>query len=355
MIATNFSPTSRPPSMQAVFAIWARSGAATRAGLVLALTCSLLAVQPARADLLLRYTFDETDLTNTPALDGGIAPAANGTFVNKATRTTKTPSGTGLALDLSDGISDWVSVGNPAKLNGLSSFTLACWLNLQADPAANDRLMEKQGADGGLGWRIITPTTGTISATNLRLSLQFALVAEADTANLVLATNQWIFLALTYDSTLGSGNAKFYRGGLTNAAALFSTQNFTKGDVVNTTNELQIFLALPCDSTLGSGNAKFYRGGLTNAAALFSTQNFTTGAVVNTTNELRIGSTAASTADRTPSAWFDDVRIYNTALSGLRTGECPRGYRLELRAAGLRDPAAKHQRFNRQQCDLLRS
>src|ERR1035441_5067928 len=203
MIATNFSPTSRPPSMQAVFAIWARSGAATRAGLVLALTCSLLAVQPARADLLLRYTFDETDLTNTPALDGGIAPAANGTFVNKATRTTKTPSGTGLALDLSDGISDWVSVGNPAKLNGLSSFTLACWLNLQADPAANDRLMEKQGADGGLGWRIITPTTGTISATNLRLSLQFALVAEADTANLVLATNQWIFLALTYDSTLG--------------------------------------------------------------------------------------------------------------------------------------------------------
>ena len=306
MIATNFSPTSRPPSMQAVFATWARSGAATRAGLVLALTCSLLAVQPARADLLLRYTFDETDLTNTPALDGGIAPAANGTFVNKATRTTNTPSGTGLALDLSDGISDWVSVGNPAKLNGLSSFTLACWLNLQADPAANDRLMEKQGADGGLGWRIITPTTGTISATNLRLSLQFALVAEADTANLVLATNQWIFLALTYDSTLGSGNAKFYRGGLTNAAALFSTQNFTKG------------------------------------------------AVVNTTNELRIGSTAASTADRTPSAWFDDVRIYNTALSGLRTGECPRGYRLELRAAGLRDPAAKHQRFNRQQCDLLR-
>ena len=306
MIATNFSPTSRPPSMQAVFATWARSGAATRAGLVLALTCSLLAVQPARADLLLRYTFDETDLTNTPALDGGIAPAANGTFVNKATRTTNTPSGTGLALDLSDGISDWVSVGNPAKLNGLSSFTLACWLNLQADPAANDRLMEKQGADGGLGWRIITPTTGTISATNLRLSLQFALVAEADTANLVLATNQWIFLALTYDSTLGSGNAKFYRGGLTNAAALFSTQNFTKG------------------------------------------------AVVNTTNELRIGSTAASTADRTPSAWFDDVRIYNTALSGLRTGECPRGYRLELRPAGLRDPAAKHQRFNRQQCDLLR-
>jgi hypothetical protein len=46
----------------------------------LTLTCLLLPNLAARADLLLRYTFDEG---SGPALDSGAAPATNGTFTGQ--------------------------------------------------------------------------------------------------------------------------------------------------------------------------------------------------------------------------------------------------------------------------------
>ena len=79
-----------------------------------------LVTTPGWADLRLHYTFDET---SGLALDSGITPSDSGTFINLAARTTSTPWGVGYALDLSRGNNDWVSAGNPAKLNGITNFT----------------------------------------------------------------------------------------------------------------------------------------------------------------------------------------------------------------------------------------
>jgi hypothetical protein len=223
-----------------------------------------LVTTPGWADLRLHYTFDET---SGLALDSGITPSDSGTFINLAARTTSTPWGVGYALDLSRGNNDWVSAGNPAKLNGITNFTITTWLNLRADAAANDRLIDKVSTSGGFGWRIIASTAGSISASSFSLALQITLNSEVDLGANLGADHQWVFLAVTYDGTSASGNVKFYRDDTNNGVGLLGTAS---------------------------------RSG---------------GAVPDTTSELRIGSTPASPSDRTPPAWFDDVRVFSTVLS----------------------------------------
>src|SRR6185312_5655063 len=97
---------------------------------------------PALASLQLNYNFDESAGGSTPALDTGLAPAANGIFTNQATRTASTPSGNGFALDLSDASNDWVSTPAPAKINGLTDLTLTAWIDLRGNPSTDDRLVD---------------------------------------------------------------------------------------------------------------------------------------------------------------------------------------------------------------------
>ncbi|MDE3066872.1 MAG: right-handed parallel beta-helix repeat-containing protein [Verrucomicrobiota bacterium] len=221
---------------------------------------------PGWTDLRLHYAFDEG---TGPALDSGIAPADDGAFVGLATHTTNTPWGTGRALDLSDGNNDWVTAGNPAKLNGLTNFTLTTWFNLRGDPANGDRLIDKVSGtpNGGFGWRIISPTSGTISASNFTLALQITLAQQTTLPVNIGADHQWIFLAVSYDGTGASSNVKWYKGDLNNGVSLLATTSRDSGPVIDTTNDL------------------------------------------------RIGSTPATTSDRTPPAWFDDVRVFSTVLS----------------------------------------
>jgi hypothetical protein len=214
---------------------------------------------------VLHYTFDEAAGGATSALDSGAGTAAKGTFVGNATRTTNSPLRSGFALDLSDGSNDWVTAGDPAKLNNLSNLTLTTWINLQGNPVVNDRVVDKLSTNGGFGWVINTTTANSVQ---FRFLANSTTGASANSTSNVNLSNQWVFLALTYDSTLANNNIRYYSGS-TNASV----------------------------TPLGGA------------------VSFNQGVIANTPNDLRIGSTPATGNDRTPPAWFDDVRVFNVVLS----------------------------------------
>ncbi|MEI8043740.1 MAG: LamG-like jellyroll fold domain-containing protein, partial [Verrucomicrobiota bacterium] len=226
----------------------------------------LLAGVAARGDLVLRYSFDEA---SGPALDGGKTPAADGTLVGAAARL---PNGSDQALNLNfAGATNYVSGGNPGKLNGLTNITLVTWLNLQAAPAVSDRLLDKLASAAGFSWKINTPNAGTVSAANFSLALHINSTTTVSTSGADTgADHQWVFMAVTYDGTASSGNVKFYTG-TTNGAV----------------------------TQLGSALSR-------NA-----------GKIADTSNDFRVGCVDYTTSDRTPPALFDEVRVYNTVLSAV--------------------------------------
>jgi hypothetical protein len=241
----------------------------------IAIGCLALSAQTTKATLLLHYTFDEG---SGNALDSsGATPTADGTFTANATRTAlgSTPGGTGYALDLTgNGAAfNWVGVtaaNGGSKLDVMQKFTLTIWVNMRSAPANTDRLLGRLSTTPfpGFDFMIGTPNSGTLGAGNFKLAMAVdtssAQGSTADTG----ADGTWRFVALTYDGSLTSQNVRFYTGG-TNTAV----------------------------TQLGSAITR-------NA-----------GTVDTTTAEFRIGSTVASGSDRTPPAWMDDARVYNTVLT----------------------------------------
>ncbi|HLS28301.1 MAG TPA: LamG-like jellyroll fold domain-containing protein [Opitutales bacterium] len=218
--------------------------------------------------LLLHYTFDEID---GDALDYGSAPAAPGVFSAPATRTASTPGGwsSGALNAVADNSN--VNTGNVEKLNGLASFTLSAWINLQGAPANGNRIMAKQLGSGnfdGFSFAMSTPTSGTIGADNFRLNL--ALGGESGfqfnlSAGNLNADKRWIFVAATYD---GAGNVSFY-----------------SGDVA------QEVVSLGAPVVSGVANP---------------------GTLASNTNDFRVASSSSATISAP--IWIDDVRVYSGAL-----------------------------------------
>src|ERR1700722_15633838 len=69
------------------------------------------------------------------------------------------------------------------------------------------------------------------------------------------------------------------------------------------------------DGTSSTNTLKFYCGTTSNCAVqLGDAVTFNAGAIINTTNDFRIGGAASTSSDRTPSAWFDDARVYSAVL-----------------------------------------
>ncbi len=229
-------------------------------------------IASARADLILHYTFDNAA---APTADTGTTPAANGNLYGGATIVTTTPSGTGGALSTGTGNNAYLSTGtgdtgDTQKLDSLSQITITGWLNLQADPLASttvDRLVSKWDKVGkGFELLVCAPLTGTSSASNFRL--QF--VVDNQVAQSTIATSAdhtWLFYAVTYNSV--TGTVTFYTG--TDAASVtqFGSSITLSG------------VGVPDDTTL----------------------------------PLEVGGSPTTDADRSPSAYFDDIRIYNTVLT----------------------------------------
>jgi len=232
--------------------------------LVVIIFCWTFVAGSSEATLLLQYTFDEASTGTVAALDNGQAPAANGSFNGNSTRVGTTPNGYSLgAMDTNGGVDDdYVTTGStPAKLNELTSFTLSAWINLQSDLSEFDRVISMHTSGGGGTGFDFFFEDGTLS---------LAVDANREFADTSFApeTNTWHFLAVTYDGNASSSNLLFYTG--------------QEGEAVT---------------------------------QLGSTLDLNEGPVDSTTADLRVGGTARSGLNRTPDAWFDDVRVYDEVLS----------------------------------------
>jgi hypothetical protein len=209
--------------------------------IVLALLFSFFSLAASAAPLL-HYNFDEG--TGTAAADSGTGAPAPGTLVG-ATWTTNTPQGYSAAAVDSSGASagnlKYVTGGDVDKIDGLSQFTLTAWLNLQATPSGNRRILAKQdgGAFDGFSWNISDPGNGaarSASAFGMRLfvggSTAFAFDPIPSSPSFVVdADNKWAFVAVTYDGTLTSNNTNYYAGSEDGTVSLLATTTVNGGTV----------------------------------------------------------------------------------------------------------------------------
>ena len=226
----------------------------------------------AQAALLVHYTFDNAA---DRLADTGTGTPAPLTAIGSNSFVTNTPSGSGAAYSNGAGSNAYLTTGtsgnpdtgtDPATTDGLTPFTVTLWVNLQAAPAVNDRLISDWNPvdlNQGFDLRI-----NSDSASNFQLGAVVNNNTQFSSANILTANNGWAFIAFTYDGTQATNNALLYTG-----TASAST------------------------STLG------------NALSINA------GAMVNNSNDLQIGGTAASGSDRSPSALFDDVRMYDSVLT----------------------------------------
>ncbi|MDA3874500.1 MAG: PEP-CTERM sorting domain-containing protein [Kiritimatiellae bacterium] len=76
-----------------------------------------------------------------------------------------------------------------------------------------------------------------------------------------------------------------------------------------------VFLAVTYDSTITEGENVFFYLGNEVSSVIQSDTGTQTGSIIASTQHLEIGGTPATSNDRTPSAFFNDVRIYDQALS----------------------------------------
>jgi hypothetical protein len=235
-------------------------------GLVFIALVSATPVMATPPTPLLQYTFDDGS-GNVDAADTGVAPPANGQFNGAATRTSNTPNGIGYALDVTtSGVNDYVHCGDPAKLDNSTTLsnalTLTAWVNLQAVPNAKDRIMSKISTVGGFDLYF-----NNASATAVNLNFDVNSTSGGCFSSAINMSQQWVFVAVTFDATKTANNVLFYTGGTNTVATLLNTTSLAKG------------------------------------------------LITNSANEFRVASTAASTSDRTPPAWIDDVRVYDSVLS----------------------------------------
>jgi len=230
--------------------------------IVLAAAVSLFAVAAHAQTLLLHYTLDGNG-TDTGSL------GKNGALVGSAAYTT-TSSGVGNfgeALSTANGTDDYLSAptGGNAAL-GLSAMTLAFWVNIDSG-ANSDRLISNITTTSGFDLFLANYSAGTGAGGADAFRLTFGINGTAGGNTVVsddaqYVSDKWLFIAVTYNST----SVKFYSG------------SETTGLVLNDTV------------------AK-------------------TGSIVASASNLEIGGTPATTSDRSPTALFNDVRIYDAALS----------------------------------------
>jgi hypothetical protein len=202
------------------------------------LTLALAASLPATAalhgqTLLLHWNFDEASSGTSDTIDYGSAPQVDGRFFTSATRTGETPAGFSLGAADVTALATSSVLANPTdlagKLNNLTTFTFSLWVNMQSSPANLDRIF-RAGNNTGFGIRVVTPPSGTISASNFGLTLD--LVGGAVPMNVsVNADNSWLFLAFTFDASLPADNVRLYVGTDSTGVSLASTAT---ASIVNT-------------------------------------------------------------------------------------------------------------------------
>ncbi|MCE5185925.1 MAG: hypothetical protein LLF76_07350 [Planctomycetaceae bacterium] len=159
--------------------------------------------------LVARYTFesgtaaDSSGSANHGVLNGGVSPV------------TDTHRGKVLSFDGANG--SYIRVTNSPSLNAVADqITVAMWL--YTNTTAVRQLIEKGGTSGSAWY---TAPWGIRLETDRRLHLHWGNVATLYSS--AIAANTWTHVALVYNSTLGSNQAKFYINGVLNSQADWTT------------------------------------------------------------------------------------------------------------------------------------
>lgn len=218
---------------------------------------STLATSSASAQVLLsRYTLDGvTTDSGSVGADGSLFGTA--AYINNA------PGDFTQSLNVNGAGSNYMQADVGSAYSGLQQLTVTFWVNLQGAPAENERFVSNMEASSFDGFDIRAATGG--SADSFRALYNVNQVSSPSVSTDISADNAWAFVAVTYDATLGANQVSYYAG----------------SEVIAT-------------SFLNSGN----QSGALDASSL-----------------LRVGGTPASGSDRTPPAYFSDVRVYSGVLN----------------------------------------
>lgn len=230
---------------------------------------------PLQAELRLHYAMDGYGFG-----DRGPAPTAAATEFGTVNVAKDTPAGFSCgALDTTASGSNYLTTGADVnKIDALPAMTVTFWLNLRANPQNYDCIMSDNPGlasappAGTGGWDVhIEGSGGSPTADNFKMSFMVCqssgsvINCNGSGSAAINADHKWVFVAVTYDA---SRIQRYYVGSETVPAAQ-------------------------------SGSTFIFSFPL-----------------LDNSTEFRVASdTAAPSVDRTPPAYIDDVRIYNTALT----------------------------------------
>ncbi|WP_309387617.1 LamG-like jellyroll fold domain-containing protein [Cerasicoccus frondis] len=243
---------------------------------VLMLAAGALAATAHGQTLLSHYTLDGSGVdTGSLDVDGSLNGAAS-----------YSTSGTGVgvfdqALSTGPGTNDYFFAETGGNF-GLSAITITMWVNVDVG-ASGDRLISNISSASNAGFDLylqnyVTGTDGDPDSFRLAFGVNSTSGAvQSISSNYV--SDKWLFLAVTYDATLGSDNVLFYSGDEATSVGLNSTLSKT-------------------------------------------------GSIAASPLNLEVGGTPVTPSDRTPTALFNDVRVYSgildsTALEAVRASTIP--------------------------------
>lgn len=210
--------------------------------------------------LLLQYNFNET---GTGVINYGSASSGNLTMFNSGNSVADLHSASGLGVSgLSGDRSFSVGFGGArmgadnAAVDSLQRFTLTGWIFIPTGANFNGRIIDNQNGSNN-GYYVSYQSAGTIG---LAIGNGTTNAQVDSTASFTL--NAWNFFAVTYDGSLSSANALFYRGTTSLSSSLLNTQNFNRGTPADDTAIFTVGNRQSNDRGLGGSidNIRLYDG-----------------------------------------------------------------------------------------------
>jgi glucose/arabinose dehydrogenase len=192
----------------------------------------------------------------------------NLTKTNPPAWSTNTPRGAGFSVDYGTTTGNYVveSAAALPGLAGLSRFTITGWLNNRssAEGSGGNRVVSWARVEGGAnasdGVDLVYRSDGSLM---LGIDAWVDNSTARSSPGMVTTSNgainsNWRFFAVTYDSTLASGQVSWYFGSAATPAALDQTDSYNAGTVNNNVGKLAI--GHFNDGTRSTGLDRMFRG-----------------------------------------------------------------------------------------------
>ena len=138
--------------------------------------------------------------------------------------------------------------------NTTALFTFECWVYVSSTAATQTLIDNTSGTSSQIGCAIYVDAGGTVSVFITRGVTGVPSVTAYVTSSGTVAVNQWNHIAVTYDQSLGSNNAKFYINGA------FAGQGSKTGNTPSSSNASNAMRI----GTYGAGAGDFVTGYISN-------------------------------------------------------------------------------------------